>query len=61
MSYKKSSIWELSREVVKDVRKMTLKELPRFDLFEELYNSIHAKITHLGKKPNLFIQAVERR
>jgi four helix bundle protein len=119
MSYKKLRIWELSREVVKDVHKMTLKELPKFELYEEgsqirrssksvksnivegygrrrynkdyirfltysiasndetidhletlfeteslrneeLYNSIHAKITHLGKKLNLFIQAVER-
>ncbi|NOX48527.1 MAG: four helix bundle protein [Chlorobi bacterium] len=109
---------EVFKEVVKDVHKMTLKEFPRIELYEEgsqirrssksvksnivegygrrgfnkdyirvltysiasndetidhletvyeteslkneeLYNSIHAKITHLSKKPNLFIQAVE--
>ena len=119
MSYKKLKIWELAREAVIDIHKMTLKELPTFELYEEgsqirrssksvksnivegygrrrykndyirflifsiasndetvdhletlyeteslrnqdLYNSIHSKLTHLGKKLNLFIQAVER-
>lgn len=33
MSYKKLDIWKLSREVVIDIHKMSLK-LPRFELYE---------------------------
>jgi four helix bundle protein len=35
MSYKNLEIWKLSREVVIEVHKMTLCELPKFELFEE--------------------------
>lgn len=35
MSYKNLEIWKLAREVVIDVHKMTLTELPKFEMFEE--------------------------
>ena len=35
MSYKNLEIWKLSREVVIEIHKMTLSELPKFELFEE--------------------------
>lgn len=35
MSYKKLEVWHLSMEVAVDIHKMTLSELPRFELFEE--------------------------
>jgi four helix bundle protein len=119
MSYKILEIWSLARELVIDIHKMTLKELPCFELYEEgsqirrsmksvksnivegygrrrytgdyirflvyaqasndetidhletlfeteslnnadLYNKLHDRIETLGKKLNLFIQAIER-
>ncbi|MGR3319649.1 MAG: four helix bundle protein [Candidatus Anammoxibacter sp.] len=35
MSYKKLEIWLLSRELVMEVHKMTLYELPKFEMYEE--------------------------
>lgn len=35
MSYKKLEIWQLSRELVIDIHKMSLEELPKFELYEE--------------------------
>ena len=35
MSYKKLDIWKLSREVVIDIHKMTLQQLPNFEMYEE--------------------------
>ena len=35
MSYKNLEIWRLVREAVIDIHKMTLKELPKFEIFEE--------------------------
>ena len=35
MSYKKLTIWQHSRLLVIDIHKMTLKELPQFELYEE--------------------------
>lgn len=35
MSYKKLEIWRIARELVIDIHKMTLNELPKFDMFEE--------------------------
>lgn len=34
MSYKKLQIWQLADEVVVKVHKMSLKELPRFEMYE---------------------------
>ena len=34
MSYRKLEIWQLSREIVIDIHKMSL-QLPKFELFEE--------------------------
>ena len=34
MSYKELKIWELARELVIDTHKMTLKSLPKFELYE---------------------------
>jgi four helix bundle protein len=35
MSYKNQEIWQLAREVVIYIHKMTIKELPKFELYEE--------------------------
>ena len=35
MSYKKLEIWQHARELVIDIHKMTLTELPKFEMFEE--------------------------
>lgn len=35
MSYKKLQIWQLARELVIDIHKMTLTKLPKFEMFEE--------------------------
>ena len=35
MSYKSLEIWQLSRELVKDIHHMTLHNLPKFEQFEE--------------------------
>ena len=35
MIYKSLQIWELARSVVIKVHKMTLRDLPRFEMFEE--------------------------
>ena len=34
MSYKKLKIWQLAREVAIDIHKMTLEELPKFEMYE---------------------------
>jgi len=119
MSYRKLEIWQMVRELVIDIHKMTLTELPKFEMFEEgsqirrsnksvksnivegygrrrykqefirfltfaiasndetidhlenlfeteslknedLYNNLHKRTATLGKKLNLFIQAVEK-
>ena len=120
MSYKKFEIWQDARELVIDIHKMSLKELPKFEMFEEgsqirrssksvksnivegygrrrykqdyikfltysiasndetidhlenlfeteslknekLYDNLHKRLETLGKKLNLFIQAIEKR
>ena len=35
MSYKNLEIWQEARKIVIDVHKMTLKNLPNFEMFEE--------------------------
>ncbi|MBT8351026.1 MAG: four helix bundle protein [Deltaproteobacteria bacterium] len=35
MSYKKLEIWQIARELVVDIHKMTLHNLPKFEMFEE--------------------------
>ena len=35
MSYKKLEIWQLARELVIDIHKMTLGKLPKFEMYEE--------------------------
>lgn len=119
MSYKKLEIWQISRELVIDIHRMSLKELPEFELYEEgnqirrsvksvksnivegygrrrykqdyikfltysissndetidhletlfetgslknteLYNDFHNRLNILGRKINLFLQAIER-
>ena len=119
MNYKSLEIWQMARELVIDIHKMTLHKLPKFEMFEEgsqirksiksvkstivegygrrrykqefirfliyaiasndetidhlenlfetesltdqeLYKNIHNRLEILGKKLNLFIQAVEK-
>lgn len=35
MSYKKLEVWQLVKELVIDIHKMTLNELPKFEMYEE--------------------------
>ena len=35
MSYKNLEIWQLARELVIDIHKMTLDKLPKFEMYEE--------------------------
>ena len=35
MSYKNLEIWQLARELVIDIHRMTLQELPKFEMYEE--------------------------
>jgi four helix bundle protein len=35
MSYKKLEIWQLARALAVDIHKMTLNDLPKFEMFEE--------------------------
>ena len=35
MNYRDLEIWQLSRELTIDVHKMTLRNLPKFEMFEE--------------------------
>ena len=35
MNYKNLEIWQIAREVVIDVHKMSLTKLPKFEMFEE--------------------------
>ena len=34
MSYKNLEIWKLSKELVVDIHKMTLEELPKYEMYE---------------------------
>jgi four helix bundle protein len=35
MSYKKLEIWQIARELVIDIHRMTLEKLPNFEMYEE--------------------------
>ena len=35
MSYKDLEVWQLAREIVIDIHKMTMTKLPKFEMFEE--------------------------
>jgi len=35
MSYKKLEVWQLARELSIDIHRMTLNELPKFEMYEE--------------------------
>ena len=35
MSYRNLEIWQLARNLVVDIHRMTLNELPKFEMFEE--------------------------
>lgn len=120
MSYKNLEIWQIARELVIDIHKMTITELPKFEMYEEgnqirrsiksvksnivegygrkkyqqdyirfiiyslasndettdhletlfetnsltntdLYNNLHERLEKLGRKINLFLQALERK
>jgi len=120
MSYKKLEIWALARELVIDIHKMSLNDLPKFEMYEEgsqirrsiksvksnivegygrrryqkeyirfityslasndettdhlenlfetqslqkedMYDDLHKRLELLGKKLNLFLQALERK
>ena len=40
MSYKKLEVWQLSRELVIDIHKMTLTKLPKFEMYEDLHSRL---------------------
>ena len=35
MSYRKLEIWQLARDLVRDIHRMTIQELPKFEMYEE--------------------------
>jgi four helix bundle protein len=35
MSYKKLDVWQLARELVIEIHEMTIKKLPKYELYEE--------------------------
>jgi len=35
LSYKKLEIWQIARELVIDIHRMTLNKLPKFEMYEE--------------------------
>jgi len=35
VSYKNQEIWQIAREIVIDIHKMTINDLPKFELYEE--------------------------
>jgi four helix bundle protein len=35
MSYKKLEVWQLARDVAVEIHKMTLTDLPKFEMYEE--------------------------
>ena len=35
MSYKKLDVWQLARELVIEIHDMTIKRLPKFEVYEE--------------------------
>ena len=34
MSYKKLEVWQLARELVIDIHKLTLEDIPKFEMYE---------------------------
>jgi len=53
MSYRKLEIWRRARELVIDIHKMTLKELPKFEIYEEgsqIRRSIKSTRSNQSKK-----------
>lgn len=63
MSYKKLEIWQLARELVIKVHKMSL-QLPQFETesfkFKSEFEALSEKLDLLGKKLTRFIQSVEK-
>ena len=35
MSYRNLEVWQCARQLVIDIHKMTLNELPKFEMYEE--------------------------
>ncbi len=35
MSYRKFEIWEIARELVVKIHKMTIRDLPKYEMYEE--------------------------
>ncbi len=35
MSYKKLEVWQLAKDVAVEIHKMTLTDLPKFEMYEE--------------------------
>jgi hypothetical protein len=72
MSYKKLEIWQLSRDLTIDIYRMTLEQLPGFEMYEEgsqirrsiksvrsnIYDDLHDRLDILGRKLNRFIESV---
>jgi len=68
MSYRDLEIWQLGREMSIEIHKMTLNNLPKFEMYEEgsqirrSSKSIRSNIVEgFGKMINRFVAAVERK
>jgi len=42
MSYKNLEIWQLAREIALEVHKMTLEDLPKFEMYEKVQQIRHS-------------------
>jgi hypothetical protein len=72
LSYRDLEIWQMARALTIDIHRMTLRELPKFEMYEEgslfeteslaneaLYKELRKRLNALGRKINNFLRAVE--
>jgi four helix bundle protein len=50
-SYKKLDVWQLARELVIEIHEMTIKKLPKYELYEE-GSQIRRSIKSVNSTPN---------
>ena len=61
MNYRDLEIWKLAKEAAIGVHRMTLQELPKFEMYEEAtFRDLQGQLDLLGRKLNVFIEGVER-
>lgn len=58
MSYKNLEVWQMAREVVIDIHQMTLRNLPKFEMYEE-GNQIRRSSKSVKLNPSLFAKVFD--